>query len=168
MNFDFSGVEVAEGRVSKFAEPGFQKLTITGLVPATAASGSTGVELSFTTDKGTEFKQKWWFANANKEPLRGALPSFQYLVKAFTGETLGAGVSIDSLAAKLVGKSTEATVGGRRYTTVKDGVKYDNVAAMLPFADWAGDVKIQYSGEWDKSDLGPLDITTDKSDGLPF
>src|SRR5690606_4062856 len=97
-----------------------------------------------------------------------AAPSFQYLVEKFTGAALEGSMTIEALSAKLVGKSHEATVGGRKYTTEKDGKKYNNTAGWLPFAGWSGETQIRYDGAWDEATPQGDSNVSDDSDGLPF
>lgn len=167
-NFNFSGVEVAKESTSTFAEPGYQKLTVVSVKPATAASGSVGLEVEFSSDKGTSFNQKWWLADANGSRLNKAMPSFQYLVDKFSGSPLDGDVNIQSISAKLVGRSLDVTVGGRKYTTEKDGKKYNNTAAWLPFSGYAGEVAIRYNGKWDESEEVFSAKGSSDNEDLPF
>jgi len=175
-NFNFSGVGVAEenqGSTFQRVEPGFQKLTITKVEDATAGTGSTGYAVSFESEKGGEFTQKWFIANPEGVLNTKVAESFQYLVNTFTGNPLDGDVNAMRLSALLVGKSAEVTVGGRKYTSEQDGKKYNNTAPELPFGGYAGERNIYYRGEWDNSesitslaDTPRMEEAT--SDGLPW
>lgn len=169
-NFNFSGIDVApEG--NKFTKPGFQKLTITEVKDATSASGTIGLEVSFVSGDGSTFSQRWWLANSAGQRLDKAMPSFQYLVAKFSGEALSGDINTASIAAKLVGKSREVTVGGNRYTATKivDGkeVRYDNTSAWLPYSSYDGETQIRYTGEFDKS-TESVAAQSKGDDDLPF
>lgn len=168
-NFNFSGVDVpVENPGFVAVEPGYQTLTIKSVEDVVSSNkGSLGVKVTFESDKGGTFSQDWWLANSAGESLEKAMPSFQYLVLKFSGAKLEGNISTDLISAKLVGKSLDVTVGGRKYTSEKDGKKYNNTSAWLPFSGYAGNSLIRYSGEWDESEVVTNDTVT-ATDDLPF
>lgn len=169
-NFNFSGVDVPAENTSTFiaVQPGYQNLTVKSVEDVKSQSGTLGVKVTFESDKGGEFSQSWWLADSSGNELKTAMPSFQYLMVKFSGEKLEGNISTDLISAKLVGKTTDVTVGGRRYTSEKDGKKYNNTAAWLPFSGWAGNSTVRYTGEWESEDTNTLETATAKTDDLPF
>lgn len=154
-NFNFTGAQAAEEmevQVMRTVEPGFQKLTIVGIEDTVAGTGTKGLEIEFKSDVENTytFKQKFWLNNADGS-VNGGMPSFLYLVKAFTGAPIPETVnSTQAISALLVGKTVEATVGGEKRTREVDGKKYNNIYPRLPFAGWEGDRGNPYiSGQWD-------------------
>lgn len=169
-NFNFSGVEEVSDKPAFVAvQPGYQKLTINSVEDVTSSKkGSLGVKVTFSSDKGGTFNQDWWLASSDNQPLKAAMPSFKYLVEKFTGNPLDGNVSTEALSVKLVGRSLDVTVGERRYTTEKDGKVYNNVAAWLPFAGYAGETEIRVDGAWDAMAAGSATSTDTTSGDLPF
>lgn len=169
---NWGSVEVANenvnngGSVSQFVQPGFQKLTINSVEDVVSQKGNKGFKIAFESDKGGTFNQSFWVADQNDNML-GSAPSFQYLVDKFSGSPLVQGDNTASISAKLIGKSHDVTVDGRKYTTEKDGKKYNNTAAQLRFAGWSGESQIRYTGEWDTSSVESV-AASSKEDDLPF
>lgn len=150
--FDFSGVELPEEIVvNKRVEPGFQKLTVLGIKDATAQSGAKGLNVEFESDKGGKFNQTWYLISKEGTRNDKVMSSFQYLLETFTGSTLKAQVTPESLSAILVGRNAEVTVGGRRSTVEREGKKYNNIYAELPFGGYKGERDPYIRGEWDTS-----------------
>lgn len=152
--------EVNSGSAYVRVEPGYQNLTITGVENTVAGTGSKGLKITFKSDKGGEFSQNFYLIAPDGSQSKQA-PAFKYLYDNFTEEVLPENFTTESISAKLIGKTTDATVGGRKYTTAReeDAIvngeatkvvkKYDNIAAELPFGGWKGERQIRFSGQWE-------------------
>lgn len=178
-NFNVQGAKAAEETtvvVNRPVEPGYQNLTVLSIADVTASTGTTGLEIEFQSDKPNTypFKQKFWLNNVDGS-VNGGMPSFLYLVEAFTGAELPeTATNTQAITALLVGKTVDGTVGGERYTQEKDGKTYNNIRPQLPFGSWKGERTPYIRGSWDESATQTSDSpnntenTEKKTDDVPW
>lgn len=128
-SINFNGVESAStGSTFKSVKSGLHNLTITGVEEVTANTGSSGLQVTFeSAEAEASFNHTFWLSAA-------ALPRVVYLVEKFTGAKPEGQMSIDSLAASLIGKSKLCVVDGRITTKEKNGKVYNNEYPELRYA----------------------------------
>lgn len=126
---NFNGVESANtGSTFKSVKSGLHTLTITNVEEVTANSGNAGLQVTFeSAEAEAAFNHTFWLSQA-------ALPRVVYLVEKFTGSKPEGQISVDSLAASLIGKSKLCVVDGKIVTKEKDGKVYNNEYPELRYA----------------------------------
>lgn len=166
-NFNFSGVSLPEDKQqTKFVQPGVQELTITEVKDVSFNTGAVGIEVSFSSNLGGTFSQRWALVDNQKQLNQSVMQSFQYLINTFTGQQLDGDVNTTMLSSMMVGKTAVVTVGGRKYTSEKDGKKYNNIRAELPFGGYQGEKEPYIRGEWDTNPVATA--SSNGGDNFPF
>jgi hypothetical protein len=131
INFD-SVVEQPEKPVFKSVKKGAQQLTITNVEEGTAASGTPFLDITFHSDKDeADFKHKFYTSEK-------ALPKLIDLIKNVTGSKPTGSMDTASIAASLVGQSSNFIVDANIVAKqVGDKVFNNEFATFLRFRDFA-------------------------------
>lgn len=139
LKFSLEGVDSAKANVVKRVEPGIHTVTITKLEANTSAGGTQGLRVEFASKEAeASFTETFWVTN-------GALPRIQYLIEKFHGEKHEGDIDLETLNAKLLGKTQVIIVDGREALSnpvpQPDGtVKvFTNIYPRLRFAGFVGE-----------------------------
>lgn len=131
MILNFDGVEAAAAKEFVTVKPGAHTLTITNVEGKETAGGTGFINVTFeSSEAGASFNHPFY-------TTPGAMPRLQYLVKQFSGTEMTGNVTVESLAAKLVGRSQYCVVDGETRTKEKDGKVYNNTYPTLRFTAFA-------------------------------
>lgn len=164
---DFTGVNSPEAKASTFksVKSGIHTLTIAAVDEVTASTGTPGIEVTFDSKEAeASFKEKFWLS-------AGALPRVVYLMEKFAGAKPEGAMSVEEIAAKLVGTTrANVVVDARVITKNKDGKTYENEYAQLRFAGYVDPQGNDATPRLEKvaATPDPINVDDDLDNSLPF